>query len=560
MLNQAKLKAILNELFTSPISFRKALGLSVLLHLLFLGLAAVVFSFIHIAEMYTPPLVFDFVFMPAKDYEESKVDMEKHKTPENTKKIQKSKQQIRPNSQINLDTIKKSTTSKQPTFEPFENTNPELFKENHKSVEEAVKSSITSETTDLKTIKGPYFVTTVAPSPLKLNRLKVHRDDIIPAEISMTFKEKKELYKKAKKLAENLYKLDRRDTTLVWKIKKQIYRARVIHQPARSNMDVDEVVVKVLTEKEGYTLSTEMKMRRLAFCNFAQFVDYWDPHVAIHDDKLVGRFHSNTVFNLSGQGGIQPKFYGKVTTAGYQIRSIDPLAFFDRKKVFLAGIEMGVKEILLPKSAQPFSSDSTLTEDQVQIFEEETWINFQRDGTFVWKTKSESDWNTKRLPQKPFFILGDKKSTLHVKGVVRGKILVYSAKKIIIDNDLTYARHPESLNGSDDYLGLVCDKDIEIGHPSVTGPGDLYIYAAIYAKRRFRVTHLYGNGHAKLFIYGSLTAGTLSATEPRYATHVQFDKRLKSRRPPAFPMTNRYEIIDWDKNWHIARPQNKTLH
>ncbi|MFQ5751315.1 MAG: hypothetical protein ACE5HI_04900, partial [bacterium] len=140
-----------------------------------------------------------------------------------------------------------------------------------------------------------------------------------------------------------------------------------------------------------------------------------------------------------------------------------------------------------------------------------------------------------------------------VKGVVKGKVLVYSPGKIIIDDDLTYARHPEIAYDADDYLGLVSDKDIEVADPAVTGPGDLYIFAAIYAKGRVRVRHLYGSGKATLYIYGSLTAGSLSATEPRYATNVRFDKRLETRRPPNFPMTERYEMMEWDGQWRVKK-------
>jgi hypothetical protein len=52
-----------------------------------------------------------------------------------------------------------------------------------------------------------------------------------------------------------------------------------------------------------------------------------------------------------------------------------------------------------------------------------------------------------------------------------------------------------------------------------------------------------------LLIYGSLTAGSLSATEPRYATHYQFDPRFEQERPPGFPMTDRYEVESWDPEW-----------
>jgi hypothetical protein len=93
----------------------------------------------------------------------------------------------------------------------------------------------------------------------------------------------------------------------------------------------------------------------------------------------------------------------------------------------------------------------------------------------------------------------------------------------------------------------------------VTGPGDLEIQAAIYAKRRFIVSDYQAAGGptacpcaATLSIRGSLTAGMLSPTEPRYATHYAFDRRFEQVRPPGFPVTNRYEVETWDAQWREA--------
>ncbi|MEK7728201.1 MAG: hypothetical protein AAB354_07275, partial [candidate division KSB1 bacterium] len=129
-----------------------------------------------------------------------------------------------------------------------------------------------------------------------------------------------------------------------------------------------------------------------------------------------------------------------------------------------------------------------------------------------------------------------------------------------IEEDLTYAHSPELEAGSEDYLGLVCRKDIVIAPPQITGSGDLHIYAAILAGGRFEVTHLYGADQATLRIYGSLSAGSLSATEPRYATHVRFDQRLEQHRPPYFPMTERYEITDWPQEWKMVMPTDDAKH
>jgi hypothetical protein len=140
-----------------------------------------------------------------------------------------------------------------------------------------------------------------------------------------------------------------------------------------------------------------------------------------------------------------------------------------------------------------------------------------------------------------------------VKGVVAGKVLIYSPHKVVVEGSLTYARDPRDSAKSPDYLGLVCDKYIAIAPPSITGLGDLEIHAAIFAGRRFVVSNInFGRTarrQATLRIYGSLSAGSMSASEPRYATRFEYDSRFDQRRPPGFPSTNRFEVEQWDGEW-----------
>jgi hypothetical protein len=126
---------------------------------------------------------------------------------------------------------------------------------------------------------------------------------------------------------------------------------------------------------------------------------------------------------------------------------------------------------------------------------------------------------------------------------------VYSPERIWIDGSVVYATNPRDNPDAQDYLGLASDKYVDIAPPDVTGPGDLEIHGAIYARRRFTVSYEYLSGTGTLIVFGSLTAGTLSPTEPRYATRVEFDPRFDHTRPPGFPLTNRYEIEQWDGRW-----------
>src|SRR5690606_11495710 len=117
-----------------------------------------------------------------------------------------------------------------------------------------------------------------------------------------------------------------------------------------------------------------------------------------------------------------------------------------------------------------------------------------------------------RLGSSPTYFIAAEKTAVAVEGTLNGKVLVYSPDAIVIEGDLVYAADPTRIEDSDDYLGLVSDGTVAIAEPGVTGPGDLDVHAAIYAKRQFAVRRYSSGERATLFIYGSVTAGSLTAT------------------------------------------------
>ena len=80
------------------------------------------------------------------------------------------------------------------------------------------------------------------------------------------------------------------ERSIAWKDAGQEYTAVLRKVPADGAMGMEHLVVEISTEQNGTKMSTEMRMARLAFSNFAQFVDHWDPSVQIHDDEIGGRF------------------------------------------------------------------------------------------------------------------------------------------------------------------------------------------------------------------------------------------------------------------------------
>jgi hypothetical protein len=352
--------------------------------------------------------------------------------------------------------------------------------------------------------------------------------------------------------AESYHRSYEPDDELVWKHEGQQYTAHFTSLPDGDDTRPDRVAVRVTTEQNGNRLSTTMRMKRLAFSNYAQFVNRWDDSVQIHDDELDGRFHSNSEINLSYSRDVAPRFRGKVTTSARTINITDRRGYRSRDEIFLGGLETGVPSIRLPRHYVPLPESMAIREEQLHEFPEDTRITFHDDGSYSWVSLESGLFERRGTIRQPAsYLIATNKAELHLRGTVAGKVLVFSANRIVIIADLMYATDPEGPDSCDDYLGLVSERTVEIAEPTITGPGDLHIQGAIYARRLFRVRDYRRRGSGTLDIYGSLAAGSLTATEPRYATRIRFDPRLESRRPPGFPVTDRYELESWDAAWTV---------
>jgi hypothetical protein len=307
--------------------------------------------------------------------------------------------------------------------------------------------------------------------------------------------------------------------------------------------------VELATERDGEKLVAELRMNRVAFSNFAQFVDRWDPQVQIHDDLIDGRFHSNTEIRVSRDRGAAPVFNGKVTVAAGDVRT-DGTGYLNRQTMFPAGLETRVRRIMLPARTAAFD-DGSVPADRLQRIPTDSLVTFHADGTFE-ASALEGAFAPERatLGEEPYYLVADDGVTLNVRGTVNGKVLVYSQERIVIVDDLRYAADP-TVPGADDYLGLVAERSVEIDEPEVTGPGDLEVHASIYARNRFTVRSYRSERSGTLIIRGSVTAGSVSATEPRFATRIEFDDRLTTMRAPGFPLSDRYELDSMAGEWRV---------
>lgn len=368
----------------------------------------------------------------------------------------------------------------------------------------------------------------------------------VPATIAMSDTEKAALSRRLERLAEE--SVEASHAQVSWQQDGKQYRAVLIREPANNGAALERVIARVSTSDRGKHLTTMVNLRRLAFSHFTQMVDFWNPMVQLHDDEIVGRFHSNSQLKLLYDSRTAPKFLGKVTTAA---RSFD-MESYGRKRdsdIFRGGRETRTGRIELPESVQPLEWAPKDVGARNHEFTSDTHIRFFRDGSYTWRTRKSAESEFNKPSERPVYFVAGPQTTLYVQGVVAGTVLIYSPHRIVIEGSLTYARDPRDTPDSPDYLGLVSNRFVEVAPPRVTGPGDLEIHGAIFAGRRFVVTNIDYPRSATLRIYGSLAAGSLTATEPRYATRIEYDSRFEHQRPPGIPSTNRYEAADWDGQW-----------
>ncbi|MEM9057008.1 MAG: hypothetical protein AAGD86_05995, partial [Pseudomonadota bacterium] len=338
-----------------------------------------------------------------------------------------------------------------------------------------------------------------------------------------------------------------------WRHRGRSFTAEFERVPAEDDTGLDELMVTVRTTDDGESLVTRVRMRRLAFSNFAQFVDRWNPNVQMHDDEFEGRVHSNTSMNIQSTRDAAPTFHGKVTTTARRMQISTEGASFRRDEAFLGGIETGVRRIKLPKHYVPFPGGGDAEPEAQEVIQlvGNTRVRFEPDGSYrITPLDGGGPGRVGRLGKRTVYLLGSPKHSIYLSGTVDGRVLVYSPQRIVLEGSLLFAHDPVLNPDGDDFIGLVSDRTVEVATPEVTGPGDVRIDASIYAKRRFLVQRYRAPGTALLHVYGSLSAGTLSATEPRYRTRIEFDPRLEHMRAPGFPMTDRFEITDWDGQWY----------
>jgi len=366
--------------------------------------------------------------------------------------------------------------------------------------------------------------------------------------------EKAMITKNMTQLAQKLLDTNMTNTEVTWSEEGRQYTARVLRQPAADSTGLEQVIAEIVTDRDGKRMKTRLSLKRLAFSHFTQLVNFWDRNIQLHDDVIDGRFHSNTEIGLAFSNGVEPRFFGKVTTSASSMTYGASFSSRHRQEVFQGGTETKTERVTLPRDMPDVVSGGD-THDR-HVFDNDTRIIFNADGTYVWRAANgEGPLERAGATDHPRYLIGDKGAKLYVSGTVSGIYTVYSPADIEIENDLVYAQDPRDTVISRDFLALISGRDIKVATSQVTGAGDLHVHAALFARRRFMIESVANGKPGTLFILGSLTAGTILETEPRYATKMDYDKRFEYLRPASFPMTRRYEVDSWDADWQeVEKP------
>ncbi len=407
---------------------------------------------------------------------------------------------------------------------------------------------------DMPMSSGP-VLTTIGPSDMLAS---IAEPQMHPEDVPVPEPEQVMLTKNVQQVAQQLLDSNMTNTELTWQQDGRQYSARVMRQPAADSTGLEQVIAEIMTSKDGKRMKTRLSLKRLAFSHFTQLVNSWDPNIMLHDDVIDGRFHSNTEIGVAFSGGVEPRFFGKVTTSASKM-TFDNLGMRKRSKnIFQGGIETRTERVSLPRDMPDVVNGGE--DGDRQVFTEDTRIIFNSDGSFVWRlANGNGPLQRAESSDNPRYLIGEKGAKLYVRGTVSGIYTVYSPTDIEIEGDIVYAKDPRDTLMSRDFLALISGRDIRVAGTEITGTGDLHIHAALFARRIFRIESVDRGKVGRLMILGSLTAGSILETEPRYATNLDYDKRFEYLRPASFPMTRRYEVDSWDQDWEeVENPADHT--
>jgi hypothetical protein len=275
---------------------------------------------------------------------------------------------------------------------------------------------------------------------------------------------------------------------------------------------------------------------------------YW-----ITGDTVWGPVHTNTIIKTWGS----PVFYGKVTAKA----GITPNPMTKKNKAkYYGGWEVGIDQSVptdmthLIDAAKTGNGGSFIPANTKCYYDQLTHFEFLSNGDVIRTVGANPPDTVKLTDIAPTGVIYSKEE-VRVKGVMNGKLTVYTDKDIFIDDDLVYADDPNANPNSDDILGLVAENDIMVTDNAANN-ADCNVQAAVMAVTGHWGAENYATRPPSglLNFTGSIVqnqrgpVGTFSwgtGLKSGFLKRYHFDPRLSSMAAPYYPTLNAMRLVSW---------------
>lgn len=262
---------------------------------------------------------------------------------------------------------------------------------------------------------------------------------------------------------------------------------------------------------------------------FSRFAYFSDEESGIYfntQDTIYGPVHTNEELYITGS----PVFYGPVSSVSPTYQEMgEPTPYF------YGGTDFGRERIDLPIDLTPMRDAA---QSGGHFVTGELWIDFQSDGTYLYKLGAGGEWQSADLDDINGVISSDE--DVYVKGVVNGQVTVTSMQKIYIIDDILYADDPRINPESTDMLGLVATEGV-IVEDNPDNRIECEINGSVMAvEESFRAENIYFTPPGRLVLYGGViqkARGPVGTPTPTgYRKYYVFDERFEFNYPPYFPV------------------------
>ncbi|MCP4724743.1 MAG: DUF4900 domain-containing protein [bacterium] len=264
------------------------------------------------------------------------------------------------------------------------------------------------------------------------------------------------------------------------------------------------------------------------FSRYAYFSNREDNIWFYSADTLYGPVHTNGRFNMTGE----PVFHGLISSVS---PTYNTMGYTDPQ--FLGGTDFDRESIDL----EPDFTDlvSAAQNGGHLIMDNTLYLNFNNDGTYLYKVGSSGTWQTASIPSNGVIACN---RNIYVEGVINGQVTIGTTRNIYITDDLVYADDPGNNPESDDLLGLVAYDNVIIKDNSATRDG-ITIQGTILARDgSFKAEYIEFYPPARLNLYGGIVqeirgaVGRLGSPPKGYEKYYEYDKRMEHEYPPFYPI------------------------